>query len=147
MNRKFNQGDVMPKYTTKQRCVLMEYLENHPDIALSAQKIAHELKDENISVSAIYRNLSLLEKEGVLIREPSHEAKEAMFRYIGSKACKDVLHLSCKKCGKTYHMDESVSKSLIVALSDTSDFSLDRNDTVLYGLCGDCKSAQVKPNR
>ena len=44
-------------------------------------------------------------------------------------------------------MDESVSKSLIVALSDTSDFSLDRNDTVLYGLCGDCNSAQVKPNR
>ena len=58
----------MSKYITKQRKLLLSFLENHVDSQLSTSQIANELKDDSISVSSVYRNLSDLELEGKVRR-------------------------------------------------------------------------------
>ena len=52
----------MPKYMTKQRKNLLAFLEQHADEELSAKIIESELGGMGVSISAVYRNLSDLEK-------------------------------------------------------------------------------------
>ena len=129
----------MTKYNTKQRTALLAFLETHADEAFSAREIAEALRAEHISVSAVYRNLSELDTEGKIRKQSRRGSREAFYQYMDAESCKGCLHLSCKHCGKTFHMDMNIAEQLTAQLDQIDGFSLDKCDTVLYGVCGDCK--------
>ena len=128
----------MPKYITKQRKILTDYLMQHVDENLSAGQIADALSD-TVSKSAVYRNLADMEAEGKLHRVMGGGGREVIYRYSGSHACSESLHLSCKKCGKTVHMQKQIADALISSVADNDDFSIDRGETVIYGVCAACR--------
>lgn len=130
----------MPKYMTKQRKLLTDYLSRHTDENLSAGQIAEALSDE-ISKSAVYRNLSDMEAEGKLHRVASGGSREVIYRYSGAGTCSDQLHLSCKKCGKTVHMEKQLADALVDRVALTESFTIDKGETVIYGVCAACKKA------
>ena len=130
----------MPKYVTKQRKMLLEYLSRHTDENLSASRIAQALSD-TISQSAVYRNLSDLEAEGKLHRAASNGSREAVYRYSDSRTCSGCLHLSCQKCGKTVHMQQQTADALADSVAAENGFDIDRGDTVIYGTCAACRSS------
>ena len=66
-------------------------------------------------------------------------SQELYYRYVGMESCRDHLHLSCLRCGKTVHMGEPETNALAQRLAKTEGFTLDRADTVLYGICADCQ--------
>ena len=129
----------MAKYMTKQRKLLLEYLSEHTDETLSAGQIAEALKDHGISTSAIYRNLATLEQEGCLKRSTKPGSQEIYYRYADNERCRGHLHLSCLRCGKTVHVEEAETDALTHQLAKSEGFALDREDTVLYGICADCQ--------
>ena len=129
----------MPKYATKQRGLLISLLSDNADKPMSVGDIAACLKDEGISVSAIYRNLSDLEKEGKVQRLTVGGSKKVYYRFTGAKKCEKHLHLSCFKCGQTFHMDVPSTDSLINNVLNESDFQIDSANTVLYGVCSKCR--------
>ncbi len=129
----------MPKYMTKQRKALLNYLSMHADERLSAKQLEDALKIEGISISAVYRNLSELEREGKVRRVNNSGSREVFYQYTDGAHCKDCLHLSCEKCGKTYHMNSAVARTLIENLAQSDEFTIDKANTVLYGVCGDCR--------
>lgn len=129
----------MPKYMTKQRKALLNYLSMHADERLSAKQLEDALKSEGISISAVYRNLSELEREGKVRRVNNSGSREVFYQYTDGAHCKDCLHLSCEKCGKTYHMNSAVAQTLIENLAQSDEFTIDKANTVLYGVCGDCR--------
>ncbi len=126
---------------TKQRRTLLSYLRGHADEQLSAQEIAAALRDERISLSAVYRNLAELEAEG-LVRRSASNGREASYRFVGAEACRGCLHLSCKRCGRTFHMDAGSAEQLTQVVAKTEGFALDKSDTVLYGLCEFCQDGK-----
>lgn len=128
----------MPKYVTKQRKILIEYLSQHIDESLSAYQIAQALS-EQISRSAVYRNLSAMEAEGKVKRLAGGSGREAVYRYSDAPACTGSLHLSCKKCGKTVHMQKQIADTLIDSVAENDHFSIDKGDTVIYGVCAGCQ--------
>lgn len=128
----------MPKYMTKQRKLLVEYLSSHTDESISASRIAEALSDK-ISKSAVYRNLTDMESEGKLRRIAAKGSREVIYQYVDEEKCHDCLHLSCKKCGKTYHMQVPTAESLIENVQKNESFEIDKEKTVLYGICKDCK--------
>lgn len=128
----------MPKYMTKQRRILTEYLSERTDESISANRIAEALADK-ISKSAVYRNLADMEAEGKLRRVASKGSREIIYQYVDEKKCRDCLHLSCKNCGKTYHMENAAAEKLISSVMQNEDFDIDKERTVLYGICKDCK--------
>ena len=132
----------MQEYMTKPRKRLLNYLAEHRDERLCAKQIAGEL--ENVSVSAVYRNLSALEQDGRVRRVSVTGSREIFYQYLDCASCRDHLHLSCKKCGKTFHMDEQETAQLAEALEKLDGFELDRGQTVLYGICGSCKTKNEK---
>ena len=132
----------MQAYMTQPRKRLMRYLHDHADETLSAGQIAQELPE--ISVSAVYRNLSALEKDGAVQKVAKAGTREVFYRYKKAEECRAHLHLSCKKCGRTFHMDEAETEALVEAVAKLDGFAIDRGDTVLYGLCNGCQETKSK---
>ena len=129
----------MAKYMTKQRKLLLAFLSAHADETLPTGRIVEDLAGEEISVSAIYRNLADLEQEGKVKRSTKPGSQELCYRYTGAECCQRHLHLSCLRCGKTVHMEEAETDALAKQLANSEGFVLNRADTVLYGICADCQ--------
>lgn len=129
----------MKTYSTQQREVLTDYLSEHVDEKLTAKDIEAGLKDNKISISAIYRNLSSLEKENKVKRCIGENNREIYFRYIDNEKCKNSIHLVCKICGKYYHMKEKDEKFLSDCVMKSSGFSIENADSVIYGICSNCR--------
>jgi len=129
----------LAKYMTKQRKLLLAFLSEHADETLPTSQIVEALAGKEISASAIYRNLAALEQEGKLKRSAKPCSQELSYRYTGAEDCQGHLHLSCLRCGKTVHMEETESDALAQRLAQSEGFRLDRTDTVLYGICSDCQ--------
>jgi len=134
-------SSVMAKYVTKQRKILLEYMTAHADEMMSAEQIAEELADKGVSKSAVYRNLAELENEGRVSRISRAGVREGLYRFTDAEECREHLHLSCVKCGKTFHMGVKATEKLIGTVEQDTDFYVD-NSTVLYGVCGDCRKCE-----
>ena len=129
----------MAAYLTKQRKILLSFLEDHPDESLSAADIARALPDQSVSVSAVYRNLAALEEEGKVRRVTRSGSRETLYQYTDTEGCREHLHLLCKSCGATYHMDQTDAALLIDLLARREQFAVDTAETVLYGTCEACQ--------
>lgn len=127
----------MAKYLTKQRRQLSSYLEQHTDELLTVQDISQAL--DGISVSAVYRNLSAMEEDGLLKRTIRENTREAFYQYIATPACRDSLHLSCRLCGKSIHLGDQETRQLLDSTLQTTGFQIDKSETILYGICADCR--------
>lgn len=129
----------MAKYLTKQREQLLQYLSVHTDEQMTARQIADALTSEKISMSAVYRNLSALEQEGLLKRSIRENTREVYYQYIDAIQCRDSLHLSCCICGKITHLDCHDAEQLIRHTLEKTGFQIDKSETILYGICKDCR--------
>ena len=128
----------MAKYATRQRTVLLEYLSRHHDENLTPRGIASALEEEGVSLSAVYRNLAALEAEGRVRRVVSSAGREASYQYADAEECRLSLHMSCVKCGRTFHMSAPDAELIESCLRQNECFSIDRSSTVLYGTCSEC---------
>lgn len=128
----------MAKYETRQRKVFLEYLSKHIDEQLSALEIAEDLKSEGISRSAVYRNLSDLELEKKIHKYNKEGSREMYYRYSGDDGCRGALHLSCMECGCTFHMDKETADNIIGRIARSEQFVVDKQETVIYGICINC---------
>lgn len=128
----------MPRYNTKQRALLQEYLSLRPDQEFTPREVADALQEQGISKSAVYRNLAELEEEGLLRRRAIPGSRENHFRYLGGAKCLEALHLNCKVCGKTIHMSNQETEFFVRTIAANDRFELDRHETVLYGTCRNC---------
>ncbi len=126
----------MQAYMTQPRKRLLTYLKDHRDETFSAKQISDRLSE--ISVSAVYRNLSSLEQEGAVRRVNKAGSRENFYQYLAAEECRSHLHLSCKRCGKTFHMDAQETEDLVERIAALDKFAVDRSDTVLYGVCEKC---------
>lgn len=129
----------MSKYMTRQRKALLDHLGAHADELFCAQELAEALSSEGVSLSAVYRNLAELEAEDRVRRAGKNGSREVYYQYIGADECKGCLHLQCKRCGRTFHMDAAGAEQLKSVVEKTEGFALDKGDTVLYGVCEVCR--------
>ena len=126
------------RYATKQRKRLLEILESHSDETLTVEQLCSLVAPGSVSRSAIYRNLSDLEAEGLVKRITLPLPQKTGFRYVGASECKEHLHLECAKCGKTFHLPLPASNELIDNVMRDAGFQVDSRTTVLTGICQDC---------
>jgi len=117
----------------------MDFLQNNPDKQFSAQQIAANLPAPEISLSAIYRNLSVLESAGLINRFVKEGSREVYYQYTQAERCRNRIHLICTKCGKTLHAEPAMADRLQSEALTSAGFRVDRSKTVLYGLCKDCQ--------
>ena len=79
------------EYKTKQREILMQFFAENEDKAFSAEQISKSLAGVGISQSAVYRNLSSLEKDGKVRKIAKAGRREAYYQYVDLDDCKVVV--------------------------------------------------------
>ena len=137
----FKGAVALPKYNTRQRQVLLNYLGVHPDELMSVQEISEALEPKRVSLSSVYRNLTELEAEGKVLRVSKGGARQTYYQYIAAEECRGCLHLNCRVCGKTFHMHAEGAEQLVAAIAQNEGFVLDKRNTVLYGVCRGCQES------
>ena len=123
------------EYKTQTRQMILDCMIENPDRIFKASELAKSLP--TISLSTIYRNLSRLEKAGVVQIVGAEENKELQYRYTGPGRCQAKMHLVCKECGKFFHLEGPALKVLELSVQ-RSGFELDQQQSVLLGRCSGC---------
>ncbi|MBE6687805.1 MAG: transcriptional repressor [Ruminococcaceae bacterium] len=132
----------MDKYMTEQRRELMSFFKNNPDKSFTAKEVKSALKNAEISISAIYRNLARLEQDGYITRSVKNTSREIYYQSLISEKCRHCIHLNCVKCGNTFHMNHDICTELMQNVSERDGFKISSEKTVLYGVCGKCGGAE-----
>ena len=123
--------------TSRQRSAVLADLQSrydHPtaeDIFLSVREII-----PSISLATVYRNLKLLESEGLILKIPTGESD----RFDGHTH--GHYHLTCINCRRVVDLDINPSVNLN-ALPRDFDGTVTSHSLMFYGICPDCK-AQTK---
>lgn len=127
------------KYKTKQREILLDYLESVKGVHVTASDACEYFKDRgaNIGQSTIYRQLESLVDEGVVNKYIIDGNTPACFEYVGTQ--RDMcFHCKCEKCGKLIHLHCDEIEGMQVHLFEEHRFKMDPMRTVFYGLCEQC---------
>ena len=124
------------EYKTQSKQQILDCMVDNPDRIFKASEIAKSLPE--ISLSTVYRNLSRLEKAGLIQIVGAAENNELQYRYTGPGRCEAKMHLVCKDCGKFFHLDGPALKMLQLSVQLVSGFELDQQQSVLLGRCAGC---------
>lgn len=95
-------GAADGKVFDRQRKRLLEYLSEHTDEQMSARQIADALATDEISVSAVYRNLSALEEEGLLKRSVGKERGKSFSNTSPRRNAKTVCTCPAASAERAY---------------------------------------------
>lgn len=124
------------EYKTQSKQQILDFMVGNPDRIFKASEIAKSLPE--ISLSTVYRNLSRLEKAGLIQIVGAAKNNELQYRYTGPGRCEAKMHLVCKDCGKFFHLDGPALKMLQLSVQRVSGFELDQQQSVLLGRCAGC---------
>ncbi len=124
-------------YQTEQRRLLTSFFQEHPSESFTAKEIFAQLSGTDISLSAIYRNLSAMAKNGTVCCSTRAESHETLYR-LAQQSCCDTIHMSCIDCGEVFHMDKQAAEAVQRSLAASNAFCLNKSKTILYGTCRKC---------
>ncbi len=128
----------MARYNTKHRSDILDIFKSNVHESLSAKQIYDLLRDKDISISTIYRNLDEMEKLGQIARLPLKNHREVQYQYADNDHCGGIIHLVCSECGSTFHIDKNVSQLVVDMSFDTLGFKVNGQMAALYGRCSSC---------
>lgn len=130
----------MSKYVTEQRKNLITLFKSKPHSTFSVPDIAAALTEQEISTSAIYRNLSEMVNEGLLCKVSEKNRSGSLYQYIDPEHCVGVIHFKCESCDATFHLDRNISQMVIGIANDHHAFAVNGASAFLYGTCADCSA-------
>ncbi len=130
----------MSKYNTEQRRQLLNLFEESEHKTLSAQEILNELGENIISISAVYRNLAEMRKEGIVCKISEKNRQGTRYQYVSPKNCKGIVHLKCNDCDSTIHLNKNVSQLIFAMAKDEHGFEINNSSAFLYGQCDKCSN-------
>ena len=132
----------MSAYNTEQKKMLEEFMYKNRDNSFTIdeinEKISSEVGASAPARSTVYRLIKALVEEGRVRKFVNSDSRRASYQLVCGNHCEAHLHLKCMGCGVLIHMDESLSDELVRAINSKNNFSLDEEETVLYGRCSAC---------
>lgn len=134
----------MSKYKTEQRKTLLDLFEHSKHYAFSAGQIQEALCDKEVSISAIYRNLSEMVEEGLLCKVSEKNRPGTLYQYVDPEHCVGVIHFKCQSCNETFHLDRNISQMIISLAKDNFAFNVNGKAAFLYGECDNCSQKLTK---
>lgn len=125
---------------SKQRDAIKEMLckrTDHP----TAEQLYNDLKAEipKISLGTVYRNLSLLESMGELIKIPT---KSNVDRFDGRTD--NHYHFYCTKCDSVSDAEIDIDDNINRYAEEITGGKVASHSLVFYGLCKNCKKSLDK---
>lgn len=129
-------------YSTKSRACILKYLQENSAVAVSVNDIVAFIEKQGITanVTTVYRFLNQLTEEKQVIKFTDESGQKAVFQLASSeKECHKHIHIKCVSCGKIHHLDCDFMDEIKNHLKTEHGFDLLCEQSVLYGICADCK--------
>ena len=146
-------------YNTKTRQLILDYLINNRQHAVSASNILEHLEEQGASITAVENGRLALEAiqnaaprtyDAILmdVMMPEMNGEKAVFQYVDEgRHCREHLHLKCVQCGRIYHLDCHFMDEVRAHLMAEHGFTLQCEGSVLYGLCRHCAQNAPQPEQ
>ena len=122
-------------YNTNHQKEIQALFTEHQEKTYTAVGLVEMFKGQ-IDKATIYRKLKALESEQV-IRKINKNDGSICYQYACH--CSNHLHLICQNCNKTIHLSCDKANDFVNHILKSHGFSINQNNTLIYGLCGDCK--------
>lgn len=121
--------------TTKQRKAILQILEENIT-PMHAEDIYLKLKEKEIdvSLSTIYRNLDMLQKQGLVVKAYMLNEDKARFGLASKKN-----YLICQECKKIVIIDNCPFEKFKEELIEVHEFDILGHSIEVYGICPECK--------
>ena len=130
------------RYKTRQRDLLLQYLESLPGRHITAGDVCAHFERQGMPIgqTTVYRHLEGMVDEGLVQKYVIEAGMPACFEFIGTAHCEgeSCFHCKCEKCGRLFHVSGDELKLLQDQLLSAHGFTLDPRRTVFYGLCAAC---------
>lgn len=128
------------EYNTRQKRDILTFLQQHDLEPYSVDDLVFEMQEqgEKIGRTTVYRHLEALAEQG---RVRKYQNAQGVTRYQhlkNSEDCASHFHMMCKECGRLYHVDCNLMKSLSEHIYTDHHFKLDSRETMLIGICSRC---------
>ena len=129
------------KYNTKQRERILDFLKKNKNKNITADDILTFFKNlgEPIGKATVYRYLNNLVDENVVKKYMLEDRNCSCYQYIEGKHCEEHFHLKCEKCDKIIHLECEEIEEIQKHILKDHNFKLDKNKTILYGVCKNCQ--------
>ncbi len=141
--------DSKPKYKTKQREELLEYLKTVPGKHITVNDVYEYFKQHGrtIGQTTIYRQLERMVDEGLVNKYIIDGNSPACFEFIGEHVHSKeevCFHCKCEKCGRLIHLHCEELVEIQNHLLQRHQFVLNPMRTVFYGICDACSMKKIK---
>ena len=127
----------MKIYRTEKREAISQFLIQNAQRSHSLEEICNAVCPDGKGKSTVYRLISRFVDEGSVRKIADGRSRHNSYQWIGAE-CHHHLHLKCTGCGKVIHLDHETSHALEDTLRTTLSFSLDEEQTLLFGKCKSC---------
>ena len=128
-------------YKTKQREVILNYLQKNNEKNLTIEDITTHLNRQNKKVgqTTVYRYINMLVEEGLVRKYIVGPGQPACFQYVENfEQCETHSHLRCNDCKKILHVDNDMFTNVEKELKEKYNFKIDSSKLLLYGVCSEC---------
>lgn len=133
-------------YATASRKKILGFLEENRDRTVTAADIDAYLKEQNseVNMTTIYRYLDKLTKDGKIIKYVAEKGSQAAYQYVEQgHHCDEHLHLKCVCCGRIIHLECDFMHEISEHIQKDHGFELQCRNSILYGVCKDCRKKDV----
>lgn len=120
---------------TKTRELVKNILEKESK-PLSAYDIYEQLKDQNITLSSIYRTLDTFHNNKIITKDISNDK---VSKYTLNK--KEHKHfLECKECHSSTPLDFCPYHNANKKIKNETNFTVDEHNLIILGICENCNN-------
>lgn len=124
---------------TKQKALIRECLIKSGKHMTVDEIYASINKDsEKISIATIYRNLKLLEEQGIIKKLYMCDDVPPLYE-MNEQDEHTHHHLVCKQCGAVIDFDEDLLESVEKTIEEKNGFKVEDHRVVFYGICSKCQ--------
>lgn len=140
----FPEEDFKPEkrsggYTTRQRKAVLRFFFEHEGQSFSAEDVLQSAG--GMSRSTCYRVIDYLADKGYIIKAAGRGHRQC-WQYAGRDDCSGHIHVECENCGRIEHLDAESTKAIRALVGKSTGYAA-LNDTVIKGLCPECREKKA----
>ena len=131
---------------TKQKKIIISCLKSCGGVHLTVEELYNRImsNDQKISIATVYRNLRLLEEQGMVKKVYVADDALAYYELSENNLPHSHHHLICRNCGAIIDFEADLLDSLEKMIEETKGFSIEDHRVVFYGTCKECKNTSAQ---
>ena len=132
------------EYSTRQKRELLKFLQERQLRHFSVDDVVFALqgRGEKVGRTTVYRYLEQLAEQGSVRKYQNAQGVTQYQHVADSAACDGHFHMMCRRCGNLLHVDCGLMRAMAEHLDKEHGFQLDPRETILVGLCRDCRGGE-----